>query len=143
MSLVRATAVESVAVGAQTVTITFAPGLLAMAAASPGPGIQSGAPASVNDLAAAGKVMDRGGLTRAGRALEKHGGRQGSVFPKATGNVGDKNRQGQEILERILTDPGTKSVPNNYGGQDYLDPSGRGARFDRDGSFRGFSEPPS
>jgi hypothetical protein len=98
---------------------------------------------SLDDLANAGKAMDRGGLTRAGRALEKHGGRQGSVFPKATGNVADKNRQGQEILEDILTTPGMKSSSNKFGGQDFFDPSGRGARFNQDGSFRGFLEPPT
>jgi hypothetical protein len=39
VNLVTATAAESVLVGTQTVTITFAPGVLAMAAAAPPPGI--------------------------------------------------------------------------------------------------------
>jgi hypothetical protein len=34
----------------------------------------------------AGANPDRGGLTQAGRALQKHGSRPGSVFPPATGN---------------------------------------------------------
>ena len=32
-------------------------------------------------------MQDRGGLTKAGRALEKHGNRPGSPFPKASGNL--------------------------------------------------------
>jgi hypothetical protein len=95
----------------------------------------------LNDLANAGKVADRGGLSRVGRALEKHGGRQGSMFPKATGNVAEKNMQGQQILEDILRNPDTRPSPNKFGGQDYFDPTGRGARFNQDGSFRGFLEP--
>lgn len=53
-------------------------------------------------LSKAGQVLDRGGLTKAGRALEKHGSRSGSVFPKATGKVGAKNTQGQAALDDIL-----------------------------------------
>jgi len=49
--------------------------------------------------------MDRSGLTRAGRALDKHGNRPGSVFPLARGNAFGKNRQGQFHLDDILTDP--------------------------------------
>ncbi len=41
----------------------------------------------VHDLIGAGSALDRGGRTMAGRALEKHGSRSGSVFPQATGNV--------------------------------------------------------
>ena len=44
-------------------------------------------------LSRAGQVMDRGGLTKAGRALDKHGGRSSSIFPKATGNITTKNIQ--------------------------------------------------
>ena len=39
--------------------------------------------------------------------------------------------------------PPPKSSPNNFGGQDYFDPTGWGARFNQDGSFRGFLEPPT
>ena len=56
-------------------------------------------------LSKAGQVMDRSGLTRAGRALDKHGNRPGSVFPLARGNAFGKNRQGQFHLDDILTDP--------------------------------------
>src|SRR5690606_27903998 len=53
-------------------------------------------------LSKAGQALDRGGLTKAGRALEKHGSRPGSVFGKATGNVSAKNAQGQAALDDIL-----------------------------------------
>jgi len=149
---VEVEAVRTATIAKSGITLTLAPGAavastIGTQSGEGNPGARPSAAArvggSLDDLANAGKAMDRGGLTRAGRALEKHGGRQGSLFPKATGNVAEKNRQGQEILEDILTNPGTKSSPNSFGGQDFFDPSGRGARFNQDGSFRGFLEPPT
>lgn len=43
----------------------------------------------------AGKIPDRENLTKAGRALAKHGGREGSVFPKPLGSPEQINQQGQ------------------------------------------------
>ena len=43
--------------------------------------------------------MDRGGFTKAGRALDKHGGRTNSIFPRASGNPADKSIQGQSHLD--------------------------------------------
>jgi RHS repeat-associated protein len=92
-------------------------------------------------LSKAGQALDRGGLTRAGRALEKHGGRPGSVFSRATGNVAAKNAQGQAALDDILGNVGRTS-PNKFGGLDYFGGSrGGGARFDAQGNFIGFLEP--
>jgi filamentous hemagglutinin len=90
--------------------------------------------------------MDRGGLTRAGRALDKHGGRPDSVFPKATGNPASKNMQGQYQLDDILTNPtGTIKRCNRprYGGEviDIKIPEDRGVRFSADGEFIGFLNP--
>jgi hypothetical protein len=80
-------------------------------------------------------------LTKAGRALEKHGSRAGSVFPKATGNVGAKNAQGQAALDDILGNV-SKTSPNKFGGHDYFGGSrGGGARFDAEGNLIGFLEP--
>ena len=53
-------------------------------------------------LVEAGSKLDRNGLTRAGRALQKHGDREGSVFPRLTGNAANRNEQGKRILEEIL-----------------------------------------
>ncbi len=84
-----------------------------------------------------------GELTRAGRALQKHGGRSQSAFPPAKGNPTNVNQQGQEALDGILNDPtSTTRSGNRFGGFDVIGPSGRGARFDANGVFRGFLEPP-
>ncbi len=48
----------------------------------PFPGVFSGGKINVKKLSNAGKVIDRGGFTKAGRNLMKHGYREGSVFPK-------------------------------------------------------------
>jgi len=68
---------------------------------------------SIKKLAEAGKVADKAGLTKAGRALAKHGGREGSVFPKPTGTPMQINQQGQEILEKILTHPDKKLLKDH------------------------------
>ncbi len=73
-----------------------------------------------DSLSKAGKVPDRNGLTRAGRALDKHGSRKGSVFPKATGNSHAKNAQGQYHLDDILTNPNTTFLPNKFDGFDFF-----------------------
>lgn len=82
--------------------------------------------------------MDRAGLTRAGRALDKHGNRSESVFPKAMGDICSKNMQGQFHLDDTLTDPLTITRTNKYSGFNFYSPDGRGACFYKDGSFRGF-----
>jgi len=94
---------------------------------------------SIGKLAKAGQEMDRGGLTKAGRALAKHGGREGSVFPQPKGPSAAINKQGQEILESILNNP-SKIIPDgNIGFEIYLS-DGKGAYFKKDGTFRGFVE---
>jgi hypothetical protein len=95
----------------------------------------------LNQLSKAGEVMDRGGLTKAGRALEKHGGRIDSVFPKATGGIANKNMQGQYHLDDILTNPNPSYYPNRFGGQDIFSPDGRGVRFDAEQNLKGFLQP--
>jgi len=106
--------------------------------------VKGGAPC-LDKLSIAGQVMDRGGLTRAGRALEKHGGRSGSVFPKVVGNPAGKNIQGQFHLDDILTNPTSTIKQYNrlrYG--DVIDikiPSDRGVRYSQDGKFIGFLDP--
>lgn len=101
---------------------------------------------SLDTLSKAGEVMDRGSLTKAGRGLDKHGGRPGGDFPKATGNPAAKNAQGQYHLDDILTHPDstiTRNYRPRYGG-DVIDvkiQNGRGVRYDKDGNFIGFLEP--
>lgn len=86
--------------------------------------------------------LDRNNLTRAGRALQKHGDWAGSVFPRATGNPAARNAQGQQVLEEILGSSAQRTRANRFGGQDIFDTAtGRGARFDGDGNFIGFLDP--
>lgn len=111
------------------------------AAELPGPALPRIAGGShLEDLLASGQRPDRGGLTAAGRALEKHQGE--GAFPLATGDVAAKNALGQRQLEQILSDPATREEPitrgNFAGGTRYIAPDGRGATFDSFGKFRYF-----
>jgi len=104
------------------------------------PLIAKGLP-SLENILSAGQALDRGGLTKAGRALEKHGSRIGSVYPRATGNVVSKNAQGQRALANILKGK-THSRRNGYGGLDIInDRTGKGVRLDQNGNMMGFLEP--
>lgn len=105
-------------------------------------GARSKATNGVDDLIRAGAELDRGGLKKAGRALEKHGSRPGSVFPQTTGNVGNKNTQGQAVLDALLRSKQQSIKPNSYGGRDVFDlDTLRGVRFDVNGNMIGFLEP--
>ncbi|WP_261370066.1 VENN motif pre-toxin domain-containing protein [Yersinia aldovae] len=87
-------------------------------------------------------AVKAGNLTVAGRALQKHGSREGSAFPIAKGTPAQMNEQGQKILDGIVKAPGaTVKDGNRFGGFDVVAPDGRGARFDPQGNFRGFLEP--
>ncbi|WP_223811685.1 MULTISPECIES: VENN motif pre-toxin domain-containing protein [unclassified Pantoea] len=83
-----------------------------------------------------------GNFTVAGRALQKHGSREGSVYPTAKGTPAQINEQGQKILDGIVKAPGASvKEGNRFGGFDVIAPDGRGERFDPQGNFRGFLEP--
>ena len=100
---------------------------------------------SVDDLARAASALDRSGLTAAGRALAKHGGRPGSAFPKPTGDAAEINRTAQKIVDGILRNRNSTAAVRQTGrfGQvtDVIGPDGRGLRFDSSGNFLGFLEP--
>ncbi|MGL4590088.1 MAG: hypothetical protein ACRCUP_07615, partial [Mycoplasmatales bacterium] len=94
--------------------------------------------------------IDKGGLTRAGRALQKHGNRVGSVYPKPTGNESKLNGDGLEIVKKILNNPNAttrvvegSNTTNRYGGPvtDIQSPGGMGIRIDQYGNFIGLLEP--
>ena len=95
---------------------------------------------SIEQFIEAGKVNDRGGLTRAGRGLQKHGGKSGSVFPKPSGNVAQINAQGQEMLENILNSRNNEVIKLPDGSTKIYASNGRGVHFDRKGNFIGFIE---
>ncbi len=89
------------------------------------------------DLLRIAKALDRGGLTKIGRALQKHGSRPGSRFPQAVGNPASINAQGEKVLSNILNNPGSKATVRHTGRfGDVLEvvaPNGQGARFSKDG----------
>lgn len=95
----------------------------------------------IEDLRAAAQAPDRNGLTRVGRALQKHSGPEGSMFSGlSTGSAVERNQQGVRVLDDILGDPlGRTTVRDNV--MEIIDSVGRGARFRNDGSFLGFLEP--
>jgi filamentous hemagglutinin len=100
----------------------------------------------LDELSAAAGAADRAGLSAAGRSLQKHSGREGSAFSAVRGNSSLFNRQGQNIVDDILTNP--KSTTSSRYHARYGDvtevrgPDGRGVRYDSDGKFLGFLEPP-
>ncbi|MFE9295607.1 RHS repeat-associated core domain-containing protein [Streptomyces niveus] len=109
------------------------------------------APDDLLDLdkaSASGQVADKSG-TKAGRALQKHADDPvtGSNWPRPAGKENPQgwSEAGQERLNEILTNPGTRAHMGwgRLGGkwQETLDlrhPDGWGARFDWDGNLSGF-----
>ncbi|MBX9399960.1 DUF6531 domain-containing protein [Lysobacter sp. BMK333-48F3] len=97
----------------------------------------------VNAMAQAAAAPDRSGLTRAGRALDKHGAGQRSdtsPFPAVRGGPAAKNAAGQFQVEDILTHPNSVFTPLGRGGVSVRAPDGREIRFDANGRFSGFIE---
>jgi filamentous hemagglutinin len=90
-------------------------------------------------------MLDRNGLTNAGRGLQKHGSRPGSVFPKTNGKASTINEQGQFILDEILTDPNSTmkfSHKTKFGNVlDIKALNGRGVRYNQKNEFVMFLEP--
>lgn len=98
------------------------------------------------DLAAKGAALDRGGLTKAGRSLAKHGsGKRGgsSAFPDPSGKPSQINAKAQQALNDILNDPArtVKQRPGRPGEQllQINRPDGSGVIFKWDGAQWQFS----
>ena len=99
--------------------------------------------ATIQRMLRAGATPDRNLLTRAGRGLQKHGDREGSVFPRSAGTAAERNAQAQRVLEQILRSRNQLVQRTRDGGVQVIDlGTGRGARFTREGALRGFLEPP-
>ena len=67
-----------------------------------------------------------------------------SLFPAAKGNPSAINRQAQDLVEDILTDPGTLKI-NGFRGRfgdtvEFVAPSGRGIVYNSNGKFLFFRE---
>ncbi|VVP60948.1 hypothetical protein PS880_06229 [Pseudomonas fluorescens] len=105
---------------------------------------------TVDDLSSAGKLLDpadkSGQLSLAGRALQKHGSREGSAFPSVKGSPSEINAQGQKIADDILSNPASTVTYKDTGRfgkvMDIVAPDGRGLRYDASGKFIGLLEPP-
>ncbi|WP_122697974.1 hypothetical protein [Pseudomonas viridiflava] len=105
---------------------------------------------NIDDLSNAGKLLDpadkSGQLSLAGRALQKHGSREGSAFPGVKGSPSEINAQGQKIADDILNNPATTVTYKDTGRfgkvMDVIAPDGRGLRYDSNGKFIGLLEPP-
>src|SRR5690554_2958088 len=108
-------------------------------------GIFSKSVPTQKQLLNAANVIDKGGYSAVGRSLAKHGGREGSAFPKAIGNRASVNSQAENVLLNIINSPGVKvNITNHFKhGKiiEYMATNGQGARFSADGKkFIGFLE---
>lgn len=92
----------------------------------------------VDSLSRAGKAPAKGGRTAAGRSYQKHMDRD--ELPQVSGSKLDE--AGQDLLDDILTHPGTREVDvttgNAAGGFRHIRPDGRGVTFNPDGSLAYF-----
>jgi len=92
----------------------------------------------------AGEVIDRGGFTKAGRGIMKHGYREPSNFTKPLGNPSQVNAQGQKVLESIVNHPERTYVihqTRRLGKTvDIFAPNIGGVRYSLEGDFIGFLE---
>ncbi|GCF11756.1 RHS repeat-associated core domain-containing protein [Dictyobacter arantiisoli] len=86
-------------------------------------------------LSDAGNAPDKGGMTRAGRAFQKHVSRvDGSQFGTDPGKPALRNQMGQYTLDDILTHPDLQWTQNYYSSDkkyvlDGYIPDGRGVRY--------------
>jgi RHS repeat-associated protein len=92
--------------------------------------------ASIGALFASGVAIDRNGLSFAGRSYQKH--MDLFQLPRVSGGR-QLNQAGQELLEEILTNPGTVrskvSAGLAAGGLRFVGPNGIGATFNAEGKF--------
>ena len=96
----------------------------------------------------AANQLDRNKLTKAGRAIQKHGDRPGDIIEKVKGNAAVKNSEGIKLVKKILTDSKLE-VKSYYSSiykaniKDYRSKNG-GIRMNIDsGEFMGFLKPQS
>jgi hypothetical protein len=96
---------------------------------------------SATDIRVAAAAPDRNGLTRSGRALQKHSEREGSVFRGLSSGTADaRNGQGMKVVDEILNDvQGWTEVLDKV--TNIWDSAGRGVRISNEGAFMGFLEP--
>ncbi len=104
---------------------------------------------SVDKLSQAASSVNRNGLSDAGRSLQKHSGRPGSVYSATDKKATTLNNEAQYIVDDILTNPKTtieiRTAMENKQKITVIEahaPDGRILRFNEDGTrFIGFREP--
>ena len=88
-----------------------------------------------DQLSNAGKETDRGGLTKAGRAFQKHASRS-DLWGRIQGDANVLNQTGQDVLDDIITHPSTTWESRSTGRfgpvLEARLPDGRGARWGLD-----------
>jgi filamentous hemagglutinin len=98
----------------------------------------------LKELLNSANLPDRGELTKAGRALQKHGERAGSLFPKPQGNPQTINRQAAELIETILKNSQSIMIQRyhaRFGNiTEIYAPNGQGIRYNSQNHFIGFIE---
>jgi hypothetical protein len=97
-----------------------------------------------NILSDAGKELDRGGYTQAGRSYHKHASRDPGKWGSPRGNAGAINQKGQLQLDEIISSPNTSWETRHHAKfGDIIEgklPDGRAARWSTNGNFIGFIE---
>ena len=86
------------------------------------------------------RLVGNEGMTKAGASLVQYAEELG--YDQIGGSVATKNALGQDLLEEILTNPGTKEVKvtsgNFAGGVRFISPTYAGATFNPSGVFQYF-----
>ncbi|WP_404462751.1 hypothetical protein [Providencia rettgeri] len=92
-------------------------------------------------ISSANKPINKQGLSAAARAWDKHAARPNGVFEPLNGNPAQKNAAAENFIREIFNDP--KVVRNDLGGGafEYRLPSGKGVRYNTDGSFNTVLDP--
>ncbi len=99
---------------------------------------------SVKILESASKPLGEQGLTVVGRALQKHAGREGSVFQSVKFSHLTANDEGMKILNEIMNAEAKIITNAENGGKLIFDKAtGRGFGISREGLFNGFRELPN
>jgi len=82
------------------------------------------------------------GLTAAGRALQKHAGREGSVFKNIKFSHKTGNQDALDIIQDIINSPNKiiQKAPNGNGSWIFDKTTGRGFAVTKEGVFNGFRE---
>ena len=83
-------------------------------------------------------------LSKAGHALQKHGNRDRSIFPKVHGNPSVINESARRLVRNILSHDNVKYLQRYHGRfgkiiDNYI-PNGQGIRYHANGKFIGFIE---